>query len=82
MADPSVALPEKGKAACVVEPGPNFTVALEDVDVPKPGYGEVLIKLSATGICYSDLHYMLEDLPMSDNPPLMVPVTCILTVSG
>ena len=64
MGDAAPSIPETGKAACVIDPGPNFSIALEDVAVPKPGYGEVLIKLSATGICYSDLHYMLEDLPM------------------
>jgi len=34
-----------------------------------PGPNDVLIKLNATGICYSDIHYMLSDLagvpPMS-----------------
>ena len=64
MGDATSTPPAKGKAACVVNAGPNFSISLEDVDVPKPGHGEVLIKLSATGICYSDLHYMLEDLPM------------------
>ena len=64
----TLSIPETGKAACVVDPGPNFSITLEDVAVPKPSYGEVLIKLSATGICYSDLHYMLEDLPMSTVP--------------
>jgi propanol-preferring alcohol dehydrogenase len=29
-----------------------------------PGPDELLLRLNATGICYSDLHYMLEDLPM------------------
>lgn len=58
-------LPTVGKAACVSNPGPNFTVTLHhDIPVPKPGRNEVLIKLSVTGICYSDLHYMLEDLPI------------------
>jgi propanol-preferring alcohol dehydrogenase len=28
------------------------------------GPNEILLRLNATGICYSDLHYMLEDLPM------------------
>ena len=58
-------IPSTTKAACVVDPGPNFTVSLEDVPVPKPSYGEILIRLTCTGICYSDLHYMLEDLPMA-----------------
>jgi propanol-preferring alcohol dehydrogenase len=29
-----------------------------------PGPNDVLIKLNATGICYSDIHYMLNDLPV------------------
>jgi propanol-preferring alcohol dehydrogenase len=28
------------------------------------GPNELLLRLNATGICYSDLHYMMEDLPM------------------
>ncbi|KAK5082252.1 hypothetical protein LTR05_007396 [Lithohypha guttulata] len=58
-------LPSTGKAACVENPGADFKVVVrDDVPVPQPGNMEVLIKLSVTGICYSDLHYMLEDLPM------------------
>jgi propanol-preferring alcohol dehydrogenase len=33
------------------------------------GPNDVLIKLNATGICYSDIHYMLNDLPI---PPMSV----------
>jgi alcohol dehydrogenase, propanol-preferring len=64
MGDASLDIPKTTKAACVVDPGPNFSVALEDVETPQPGPGQILIRLSVTGICYSDLHYMLEDLPM------------------
>ncbi|KAM0552663.1 hypothetical protein ACHAPJ_007760 [Fusarium lateritium] len=28
------------------------------------GPTEILIRLNATGVCYSDIHYMLEDLPL------------------
>jgi alcohol dehydrogenase, propanol-preferring len=28
------------------------------------GPNELLLRLNATGLCYSDIHYMLEDLPM------------------
>lgn len=60
----NVDLPQHGKAACVVNPGPDFTVSLLDnIPIPTPSHGEVLVKLTHTGICYSDLHYMLEDLP-------------------
>jgi propanol-preferring alcohol dehydrogenase len=33
------------------------------------GPNDVLIKLNTTGICYSDIHYMLNDLPI---PPMSV----------
>ncbi|RDW67626.1 GroES-like protein [Coleophoma cylindrospora] len=61
---PEFQIPKTCKAGCVVNPGPNFTVQVEEVPVPEPGPDEVLLKLNATGICYSDLHYMLEDLAM------------------
>jgi propanol-preferring alcohol dehydrogenase len=31
---------------------------LREVDVPKPGAGEVLVKIAAAGLCHSDLHVM------------------------
>jgi alcohol dehydrogenase, propanol-preferring len=31
---------------------------LDDVDVPEPGPGEVLVKVDAAGLCHSDLHVM------------------------
>lgn len=67
-------IPKTGKAACVSNPGADFSVVVrDDVPVPVPGSGEVLLKMSVTGICYSDLHYMLEvraglQLQFLDNP--------------
>ncbi|XTI95302.1 hypothetical protein V2W45_1324018 [Cenococcum geophilum] len=54
---------ETGKAGVAVNPGPNFSVVIEDVPVPKPGPDGLLLRLNATGICYSDIHHMLEDPP-------------------
>ncbi|KPI39411.1 Alcohol dehydrogenase 1 [Cyphellophora attinorum] len=63
-AAPKVDIPSTTRAGCVVNPGPDFSVTLkDDIKTPSPGPSEVLIKLTHTGICYSDLHYMLEDLP-------------------
>lgn len=31
------------------------TVAVEDVPVPEPGPGEVLVKVAFCGICHSDI---------------------------
>lgn len=36
---------------------------LEDVDVPEPGPGEVLIKVAGAGVCSSDLHIVHEWSP-------------------
>ena len=36
---------------------------LEDVPVPEPGPGEVLIQVGAAGACHSDLHLMHEFEP-------------------
>lgn len=33
-------------------------------DHGRPGPNDILIKLNATGLCYSDIHYMLGDLPI------------------
>jgi len=40
------------------EPG---SVALEEITVDRPGPGEVLVRIEATGVCHSDLHVIQED---------------------
>ncbi len=57
-------IPKEGVAACCVNNGPNFRVEVENVPVPEPGPDQLLLRMNATGLCYSDIHYMLEDLPM------------------
>ena len=32
-------------------------VAIETIEVPNPGPGEVLIDVKACGVCHTDLHY-------------------------
>ena len=36
--------------------GPRKPFAIVDVDRPKPGPGEVVVKIVASGVCHSDLH--------------------------
>jgi propanol-preferring alcohol dehydrogenase len=43
-----------------VERGP---LSLEDVAIPTPGYGEVLVRVHLCGICRTDLHVVEGDLP-------------------
>lgn len=42
--------------------GPDFHLEVQDVPVPKPGPGQLLIKLNVTGLCGSDIHFMANDL--------------------
>ena len=43
------------KAFRLVEPG---KAVLEDIPVPEPGPGEVLVKVAGAGVCHSDLHIL------------------------
>ncbi|GLA00609.1 hypothetical protein AnigIFM60653_009359 [Aspergillus niger] len=67
MAASETSIPSHCKAGVVVNPGPNFEVRVEMVEVPQPGPDDLLIRLRATGICSSDLHMMQGDLDM---PPM------------
>ena len=54
------------RAAVLVEPG-RFEV--REVEKPKPGLDEVLVRIARTGICGTDMHifhgnYAAENLPM------------------
>jgi D-arabinose 1-dehydrogenase-like Zn-dependent alcohol dehydrogenase len=51
------------KAAVV--PEVHGTWQLKDVPIPKPGPDQVLIKMHASGICYTDVHMTEGVLPAS-----------------
>ncbi|MBC7219474.1 MAG: alcohol dehydrogenase catalytic domain-containing protein [Hadesarchaea archaeon] len=38
--------------------GPNKPLRIEDIDLPKIGDDEVLVKVKAAGICHTDLHFL------------------------
>jgi len=40
-------------------------MSIEDVDIDLPADDEVLVRVVASGICHSDLHYLNGDLPFS-----------------
>jgi S-(hydroxymethyl)glutathione dehydrogenase/alcohol dehydrogenase len=50
------------KAAVLYEV--NTPLKLEDVTLDDPQENEILVKLEATGVCHSDLHYIKGDLPL------------------
>lgn len=46
-----------------VAPGKNKLWEIRDTPVPKPGVNQVLIKIRASGICYTDIHQTEGHLP-------------------
>jgi D-arabinose 1-dehydrogenase-like Zn-dependent alcohol dehydrogenase len=49
------------KAAIV--PAVSSSWQIKDVPQPQPGPGQVLVKMHASGICYTDVHQTLGNLP-------------------
>jgi alcohol dehydrogenase, propanol-preferring len=57
--------------ACVLKtPGPlsSNPLSIEDVAMPIPGPGEVLLKVLACGVCRTDLHITMGELPQKQSP--------------
>ncbi|MCO5571427.1 hypothetical protein L7F22_025167 [Adiantum nelumboides] len=54
-------LPSTMRAAVFWEPGRPMTI--EEIQMPRPKAGEILIKTKACGVCHSDLHIIKKDQP-------------------
>jgi alcohol dehydrogenase, propanol-preferring len=46
-------------------------LSLEEVPVPVPGPGEVLVKIASTGVCHTDLHAADGDWPVKPSLPFI-----------
>jgi len=57
------------KAAVVRQFGRPLNI--EEVPIPSPGPGEVLVKIMATGVCHTDLHAADGDWPVKPVPPFI-----------
>jgi len=57
------------KAAVVREFGQPLSI--DEVPVPMPGRGEVLVKMMATGVCHTDLHAADGDWPVKPRLPFV-----------
>ena len=62
-------MPKMMKAAVVH--GFRKPLEIEEVLVPAPGPGEVLVKVIATGVCHTDLHAADGDWPVKPQPPFI-----------
>lgn len=60
-------LPKKHKAIVYDKPG-TISTKIEELDVPEPGPGEVLINLTHSGVCHSDLGVMTNSWAMLPVP--------------
>jgi propanol-preferring alcohol dehydrogenase len=60
---------EKMKAAVVHKFGQPL--AIEDVPVPTPGPGQVLVRVVASGVCHTDLHAADGDWPVKPTLPFI-----------
>lgn len=57
------------KAAVVRQFGKPLVI--EEVPVPAPGAGQILVKIAATGVCHTDLHAAEGDWPVKPKPPFI-----------
>ncbi|MEE8396064.1 MAG: alcohol dehydrogenase catalytic domain-containing protein, partial [bacterium] len=48
------------KAAVLYEP--KTPLVVEEIELDPPKANEVLVKIEATGVCHSDVHYYTGDL--------------------
>ena len=57
------------KAAVVTEFGKPLEI--QELPVPEPGAGQVLVRLEASGLCHTDIHAAHGDWPVKPNPPFI-----------
>lgn len=46
-------------------------LSIDEVAIPTPGPGEVLVKVFASGVCHTDLHAAAGDWPVKPSPPFI-----------
>ncbi len=57
------------KAAVVIDF--HAPLEIQDVPVPEPGPGEVLVRIEASGLCHTDIHAAHGDWPVRPVPPFI-----------
>jgi propanol-preferring alcohol dehydrogenase len=49
----------------------NQPLTIDELPVPQPGPGEILVKVEASGVCHTDLHAARGDWPVKPTLPLI-----------
>jgi propanol-preferring alcohol dehydrogenase len=62
-------IPQTMRAAVVR--GFGQPLSIEEWPVPRPGYGEVLVRITASGVCHTDLHAADGDWPVKPSLPFI-----------
>ncbi|MER6402426.1 zinc-dependent alcohol dehydrogenase [Streptomyces viridosporus] len=57
------------KAAVVTDFGKPLEI--QDLPVPEPGPGQVLVRMEASGLCHTDIHAAHGDWPVKPRPPFV-----------
>ncbi|WP_329282625.1 zinc-dependent alcohol dehydrogenase [Streptomyces sp. NBC_01451] len=57
------------KAAVVTDLGKPLEI--QDLPVPEPGPGQVLVRMEASGLCHTDIHAAHGDWPVKPRPPFV-----------
>lgn len=62
--------------------GPNQALRVEEIATPTPGPGEILVEVSACGLCHTDLHYIDHGVPTFKKPPMVLGHEISGTIEG
>lgn len=62
--------------------GPNQPLKVEEVETPKAGPGEILVKVAACGVCHTDIGYIDEGVPTFKKPPMILGHEAAGSVAG
>ena len=44
---------------------------VQDLPIPEPGAGEVLVRIETSGLCHTDIHAAHGDWPVKPTPPFI-----------
>jgi propanol-preferring alcohol dehydrogenase len=49
----------------------NEPLRIEDLPIPEPGHGEVVVQVETSGLCHTDIHAAHGDWPVKPTPPFI-----------